>query len=169
MTKTIRNTRMAAIIALFFCMFAGSALAQSSGESAYIEGIIYQVEAGVDMGPVGGADVTVTCLNNSVSIAAVSSDEGCNTVVDPNNPAPCGTYSVVHPNCAIGSEVEVSAVKGVLLGSNTDTVKQFYNQVGVGVSYIDVEVSAPEVLGALLVALLCIPGLAYYLANKKKE
>ena len=169
MTKKIRNTWMLMVAAatIFVCMFAGSAFAQSAGESAYIEGTVYHVEAGVDMGPVGGANVTVTCLNNSVSVYTASSDEGCNDAGGPY--PPCGTYSVVHSNCAVGSTIKVSATKGVLLGSNTDTVKQFYNEVGVGVSWIDVQVSAPEVLSALGIALVCAPGFAYVLARKKKE
>jgi len=167
MANKIYSTGLVTIIGLFVCMFAGSAFAQSAGQSAYIEGTISHVELGVDMGPVGGANVTVTCLNNSVSVYTVSSDEGCNVAGGPY--PPCGTYSAVHPNCAVGSKVKVSATKGILLGSNTNTVNQFYNQVGVGVSWIDVEISAPEVLSALAVALVCAPGFAYVLARKKKE
>jgi hypothetical protein len=158
---------MAALLALFVCILSGYSMAQSAGESAYIEGTISHVEAGVDMGPVGGANLTITCLNNSVSVFAVSVNDGCDSEGGPF--PPCGTYSVVHPDCAVGSKVEVSAVKGVLLGSNTNTVSQFYNYVGVGVSWIDVEIAAPEIVGALLIALLSAPGIAYIAARKKEE
>jgi hypothetical protein len=156
-----------AIMALFVCMFAGSAFAGDLKGSAFIEGTISHVEAGVDMGPVGGANVTVTCLKNGVSVKTSSSNIGCNLQGGPY--LPCGAYVVFHPNCSVGSDIKVTAVKGDLQGSNTDTVEQFYNHMGVGVSWIDVEISAPEALGALVVALLCAPGFAYVLARKKEE
>ena len=166
MAKNI-NLVGAALISLFICMFAGSACANDLNGTAFVEGTISHVEAGVDMGPVGGANVTVKCLSNGVSVKTHSSMEGCNEKGGPY--PPCGSYSVNHPNCSVGSDIKVTAVKGGLQGSKTDKVKQFGNYVGIGLSWIDVEISAPEVLGALAVALLCAPGFAYLLVKKKEE
>jgi hypothetical protein len=166
MAKKIRVVG-AVLTAIIICLFAGSACASKDlSGSALIEGTISHVEAGVDMGPVGGANVTVKCLSNGVSVKTHSSMTGCNKIGGPY--PPCGSYAVFHPNCSVGSDVKVTAVKGSMQGSKTDTVKQFYNYVGVGVSWIDVDISAPEVLSALAVALVCAPGFAYALARKKK-
>jgi hypothetical protein len=158
---------MAMIISAFIYVLAGTACALDVNGSAFIEGTISHVEAGVDMGPVGGANVTVTCLENGVSVKTTSSMTNCNAQGGPY--LPCGAYVAFHPNCSIGSTVRVDAEKGALTGSKSDTVEQFYNNMGVGVSWIDVEISAPEVLAALVAALLTVPGFAYLLAKKKEE
>jgi len=88
--------------------------------AAFVEGTISHVEAGIDMGPVGGANLTITCLDNGASIKTTSSNTGCDDAGGPY--VPCGAYVAFHPNCSIGSEIRVDAEKGALKGSNTGTV-----------------------------------------------
>ncbi len=134
--------------------FSSTAIAPAS-DFTYVYGTVYDTETGEG---IKGIKVTALCVNTT------------DTKSDPNTNDD-GNYTITTLECSLGHTIIVTAYKdGVELGSNTDTVKECTDELGmckshvhVGISNIDIGI--PEFPIVALPALLAM--LSFGLIRKK--
>jgi hypothetical protein len=138
--------RIGAVTAVFaLLVLSGYAAADDS----YIYGKIYEKDT---QAPVPGADVRVVCDQTGDHVDTMSLDDG--------------TYDswIV---CPVGTTITVNAEKDGKAGSEQGTIDQF-GTMQIGIAMVDVPILAPEVIGALGIAIVLAPSIAY-LARRKKR